>query len=331
MLIDTRRPHLVRGMTVGVLVAGLGAASVLPAEAASSKRIAGSDRVATSLAVYEQNRDVFTSDTVVLTRGDQFADALAAAPLAAALKAPVILTMPRRIDEQTIDALKRQHVEKVVVVGGTTAVSDAAVGQLGKERMQVERIAGADRFSTAVAAASRTISALPTRSADVYVADGLTPNDALVAGAIAGRDGGVVVLSAGPRLTGPTRAFLQSQSAASRVGIGDAGSRAANTLGLAQSAVGSNGSATSAEVASRWYKPATSAIVSSTNTWPDSLSGAPLAALRRIPLLLVDGRSVSAPMQRYLKASSINQLTILGGTRGVSESMEKSLLGLAKR
>ena len=331
MSITAPRRPLLREATIAVLAVGLAAGAAVPAQAAHSKRIAGSDRVATSLAVYEQNRDVFTSDTVVLARGDQFADALAAAPLAAALKAPVVLTMPRRVDEQTIDALKRQHVEKVVVVGGTSAVSDAAVAQLGRERIQVERIAGTDRFTTAVAVASRTISALPTRSVNVYVADGLTPNDALVAGALAGRDEGVVVLSAGTRLTAPTRAFLQSQAAASRVGIGSAGGRAANSIGLAQSASGSTSSATSAEVASRWYKPATRAVVSSTNTWPDSLAGAPLAALRRVPLLLVDGRSVSAPMQRYLKGSSVNELTILGGTRGVSAAAEKSLLSLAKR
>ncbi|GAB96129.1 putative cell wall-binding protein [Kineosphaera limosa] len=291
--------------------------------AAVSTRVFGPDRVATAIAVYEQNRDLFTSDTVVLTRSDQFPDALAAGPLAVSLRAPVLITPPRSVDQRVLDTLRRQRVERVVVVGGTSAVSAAAVAELERARLQVERVSGNDRFTTAEAVARK---AAGTASVPVFVADGMTPHDALIAGAIAGRERGVVVLSAGGRLTPSTRAFLQSRTTSTRLGIGKAGSAAVTTLGLTQVVAGGSPEATSVAVANYWYKPATSVVVTSAAGWGDALAGAPLAALRRAPLLLAPPREVSGAMKTYLRGTRADTIVVLGGEAAVPAGVERELV-----
>lgn len=85
---------------VEVLVVG-GAASIaepvladLRALGPQVRRIAGSDRVATSIALADEAlaRGLLDRDTTLLTRGDAFADALAAGAAGGALRAPLILT-----------------------------------------------------------------------------------------------------------------------------------------------------------------------------------------------------------------------------------------------
>lgn len=317
--------HLVRNMAaVLAVVAAVGTAPVAQA-AGTSSRVSGTDRIATSLDAYEKNRDVFTSETVIMTRADQFPDALAAAPLAAAMKAPVLLTGPRSLDQRIGEALRRQKAERVVVVGGPTAVSAQVVKDLGALGLQVERVQGADRFETAEAVAGKAASLLGRSSVTAFVADGRTPYDALVAGALAGQHEGVVVLSAGGTLKPSTQKFLTRAHITSRVGVGSVGSAAANSIGLAQRIEGRTPETTSIAAAKGWSQFSTGAVVASANSWADGLAGSALAGLRRQPLLLVPAKGPSRATTDYLKSSSIRSLTVMGGERTVSAAAEDVL------
>lgn len=94
------------------------------------------------------------AETVVMARADAYADALAAAPVAALLDAPLLLTergeMPRHVWEQ----IEHFGPSRVVIMGGTAAVDDAVVAELtGRfDVARVERIAGPNRWATAAAA-----------------------------------------------------------------------------------------------------------------------------------------------------------------------------------
>jgi len=311
----TRALAAATGATVLVL------GHAVPGQAATVDRIAGDDRIATGLAVYEWNRPVFTSDTVVLTRADQFPDALAAAPLAAALRAPVLATFPRAIDARVLAAMKRQKVERVVIVGGTSAVSEAAARQLRAASFTVDRIAGSDRFTTAEAVAKTTANHLPVKRVPVYVADGLKPHDALIAGAVAGSRGGVVLLSAGRTLKPSTRELVGSTMISGRSGVGDAGTAALQEFGLPESVVGSTPEVTSANAGRWWYRHAPSVVVASSRGWADALSAAPLAALTRAPLLLVGPGKLTPQTRSYLGSISATKATVLGGQSAVAPSV----------
>src|SRR3954454_16223370 len=95
-------------------------------------RVAGEDRVATSVAV---SRDLFADDqagAAVLSRADGFADALAGAPLAAARRGPLLLTSAKSLDGFTETELKRvlPAGATVYLLGGNDALSPAVADRV---------------------------------------------------------------------------------------------------------------------------------------------------------------------------------------------------------
>jgi putative cell wall-binding protein len=88
------------------------------------RRLSGEDRYATGAAV---SADAFPSaSTAFLATGSDFPDALGAAPAAAGRGAPILLASEGCVTEEVAEEIARLGVERVVVVGGTNAVSDAA-------------------------------------------------------------------------------------------------------------------------------------------------------------------------------------------------------------
>lgn len=144
------------------------------------ERVEGDDRVATAIAISKDTYE--TASTVVLARSDEFADALAAAPLAVQLQAPVLLTDPDALDPAVVAELDRLGATDVVILGAEAAVSDQVAADLETGGRTVDRIAGADRYETAAQIAARV-----EPSGRVYVATGADFPDALSAGAAAGR------------------------------------------------------------------------------------------------------------------------------------------------
>jgi putative cell wall-binding protein len=108
-------------------------------------------------------------------------DALAASLLGARQVAPVLLTPYDRLHPEVARILESDGIEEVRIVGGTSAVSsdtEAAVVELGRS---VRRLAGADRYETALAVAAEVI-ADGAQLARVALATGLDFPDALAAG-----------------------------------------------------------------------------------------------------------------------------------------------------
>jgi lysophospholipase L1-like esterase len=116
-------------------------------------RIAGIDRVATGVAV-SARRD--SAATVVLARADDAADALVAAPLAAALGAPLLLTGPDHLALPVAAEIRRLGAGTAVFVGGVSALShEVATEVRAAGATTVERVAGPDRYATSALVAAR--------------------------------------------------------------------------------------------------------------------------------------------------------------------------------
>ena len=132
-------------LVAGACVAGAGAASAT--SDFSFHRYNGADRYATSALVDEAYGN---TDTVILANGQpgQYADALAANYLSGVKNAPVLLTQkdatPASVKKQLSDA----NVKNIIVVGGTSKISDAQVSSLESDGYSVTRVSGADRFAT---------------------------------------------------------------------------------------------------------------------------------------------------------------------------------------
>lgn len=89
------------------------------------KRIAGANRYETSEKIAEE---FGKSDVVVLASGTNFADALAAAPLAKKMNAPIVLVKKDSLSENAKKLVK--EAKKVYVVGGENAISNKLVDEI---------------------------------------------------------------------------------------------------------------------------------------------------------------------------------------------------------
>ena len=123
------------------------------------------------------------AEVVYLATSEDFADALAGAAAAAFEGAPMLLTARDHVPAPTADALTALAPERVVVLGGVDAVSQAVVQEVeAMAGVDVERLAGADRFETAAAVVAAT---WPGAASSAYVATGLAFPDALAGAAAA--------------------------------------------------------------------------------------------------------------------------------------------------
>lgn len=133
----------------------------VPAAAVASlpvfTRVGGRDRLETAVLL-AQRAFPAGADAVVVASSQRFPDALAGAPLAAQLGAPVLLTPPAGLAPAVAAEVRRLAPASAVVLGGTDALSERVIADLiaaGVPEGGIERIAGQDRFGTAAQIARR--------------------------------------------------------------------------------------------------------------------------------------------------------------------------------
>ena len=153
-------------------------------------RLAGADRYATAVAISQQWYGVGVPAAFIAT-GTNFPDALAGAPAAALHDAPLLLVKPGEIPAATAAELDRLDPQRIYVLGGPGAVSDAvAAGLQPYTTGPVTRLWGANRYATAAAVARAFWGLSPA-----FVATGQNFPDALAGGAAAGRNGVPLLLA----------------------------------------------------------------------------------------------------------------------------------------
>lgn len=100
---------------------------------ATSERIAGNNRFETAAAIadFAIERLGWAGTAVGLARGDAFPDGLAGGPHGGRSQAPILLTAPDALSAETSQWLGAHTatVATVTALGGTAAVSDAALGE----------------------------------------------------------------------------------------------------------------------------------------------------------------------------------------------------------
>lgn len=168
-------------------------------------REAGEDRYETAmlLANYATTYSGPTSsipnypDVVYVANGTTFADALSGGAAAALEGAPLLLTPRDRVNKWTGGALARINPAKIIVLGGTGAISTTTFNQLKGSAKSIVRIGGTDRFDTS-ARLSKALFPKATDAAEVFLTNGLTYPDALAATPAVGGIGDVSLLLTKP-------------------------------------------------------------------------------------------------------------------------------------
>jgi len=210
------RDELVRlGAEEIVIIGGEGAvSSAIESSLGQSyrvRRIGGNNRyhtaalVASEVAVPRPGSRF--SGQAFIARGDSFADALSAAPLAYSQGMPILLVLPNQLPEHTAAAITSLGISSTFVVGGEGAVGTAVTSALPKG-VTWKRIAGTCRFTTAEALLREARSRGWTCNSVVGVATGQNFPDALGGGAAAGARNGAILLTRSTSLPSNTAATL---------------------------------------------------------------------------------------------------------------------------
>jgi hypothetical protein len=283
---------------------------------ATPARVFGSDRESTAVAVSQAAfPDAASADAVVLARRDAYPDALAGGPLAMAKHAPLLLTSSASLDPVTQAEIQRVLAPggTVYLLGGTSALSDAVSNAVSALGYQPVRLAGSDRFATAVSIAQEL-----GNPATVYEASGTGFADALSAVPAAAAQHGAILLTDGKAQAGATGKYL-----AAHPGLHFAvGGPAAEADPSARPMIGADRYATSEIVALAAFPSASRAFVASSANFPDALAGGPWAASVDAPVLLAPpSGTLPGPIGAYLSTHTLTDVTVLGGNTAVSDSV----------
>lgn len=156
------------------------------------KRLAGDIAIDTALKIYEEGKGSWGKTAVVATSGT-FQDALSVSPYAYAKRAPIFLAnaSTHKLDPQVLSAIKGGGFDRVVIVGGTAAISSDVEGQLSG--IETKRLAGPTAYETSGAIAAWCLTEGMT-AANTGVATGSSYYDALAGAALCGLNNSALVL-----------------------------------------------------------------------------------------------------------------------------------------
>lgn len=291
------------------------------------QRYAGAGRFETSVAISR----TFTPGVSVayVASGENFPDALAAAPAAADAGGPLLITRSASLPAEVKAELQRLKPARIVVVGGAAAVSTAVYGELAKLAGAggISRVSGADRYDTAREIVSEHWAA--TSVDRVYIASGKNFPDALSAAAAAGAQGvPVITVDGSAAHLDPDVAALIRSLGASEVAV--AGGTSAVSAGImtdlaaisgvtsAWRYAGSNRYSTGFAINHDAFSGSDLVYVASGNNFPDALSGAAIAGRDKAPLYIVPGTCVTKDVADDIRNLGATRVTVLGGPAVVS-------------
>lgn len=297
-------------------------------------RIYGDNRVKTAVEVSRTGWKS-SSDNIVLASSQSFPDALAGAPLAYALEAPILLTKGTSsvLEPEVFARIAELKAKKIYILGGEGVVSAGIEQQLESAGYNPERLFGNDRYETSVAIAEKLYERSNIKSKYIFIADGLGFADALSAAPVAARMNAPILFTPHDKsgLNPVTSDFISSSEcfAANAVilggesAVGSAAQTAVSESGLLIERVyGSDRYETSAQIYNRFQSlfPRKTALMATGRDFPDALSGAALAARLNAPIFLVDGtgRMVSYSIISSIRFMAPDTIYVLGGDQAVS-------------
>jgi len=221
-------------------------------------------------------------------------------------------------------------VRTEAVIGATVTSADPAPVTL-EAPSSVTRLGGGDLYGTpAVISAANFAPGVPV----VYVATGLDFPDALAGAAVAGPQGGPILLvsvDAIPAATAAELTRLRPQQIMILGGTGVVSDAVASALGDYTSGAvtrlaGRDRYATAAAVGAATFVPGVSVVYVATGlNFPDALAGAAVAGFQDGPVLLVSTNAIPTVTAIELARLKPQRIVILGGTGVVSDAVASTL------
>ena len=292
-----------------------------------SYRLAGNNRYDTAIKAAELLMEKYEMEkltTVVLTTGNNFADALSGGYLAEICQAPILLTREESAD--TVNKWIKKNLMKggtIYVLGGTSAVSYKCLK--GLEGFNIDRIAGDNRYETNI----KILKKAKVTDQDILVCTGNNFADSLSASAV-----GLPILLVKDELNDRQRNYLKTLSTGKFYVIGGTAA-VSNTVmdqvkkyGSVSRIAGNNRYETSVEIA-RKFIPAipfyTRLVLAYAQNFPDGLCGGPLAYAFGSPVILTKtgNEKVAADYGWEIRSEAV---IVLGGEGLISDDAARKII-----
>lgn len=297
-----------------------GSPTTLVPPGVATTTVSGVDRYVTASTIA---RTAYPSgaQTVYVAVGTAFADGLAAAPVAASIGAPLLLTAKDHVPAPTVEAIRQLGATQIVLLGGPLVVDAAVENQLRGLAPNFQRIAGETRYDTALMLAASGFS----EGADTaYLATGENFPDALAASAAAGANGAPVLLVRPSDTVVPANVeALIQQLGVSRIvvmGVEGVVSRGlendARTIPGVTEVVRFGGATrydTALALNRSEFPTATRAFVASGTSFPDAMAAAAVAGAQGAPIVLSNGECILAGALQHKVDAGVTNVSILGG------------------
>lgn len=304
----------IAGMSLSMIPFNVFAAAAVPT------RIAGLTAEDTAAQIADQTG---YKGTAILASSTSYGmvDALTAGPLAASLKAPILLTgAENTLNASTKAELTKLEVKTVYVTSGTAVIKQGVIDELKAMGIEVIALGGYDRAETSVNIAKKM-----TGVTKVAVANGIP--DALSIASIAAAANEPILLTNKDALPASVAAYLTSAGITSSDIIGGTGI-ISDAVQTALPGATRHAGLTAYDTNNQVIKDFAAGLefgnvyVANGVTGIDALAGAPLAAQTKSPIVLTDGKTVPAVAAfTYSKAPSDAVVTALGGTAVVSDAI----------
>ena len=301
-------------------------------------RAEGSNRVLSAIAAWKLGK--FPGDSIVLVDGNVAADGLSATPFAAGLHAPILLTTWKTgLEPAVMDQIKASGKKNLYLVGGQVPMTPYDEFELRDAGVNIHRIAGPDRFNTAVAvnrATESLIGAAPHKPLNLFIADGVGFPDALVAGAAAGRTGSLMLLSKGNTLDPATYSYISELGQTRPLQITAVGGPAVRavqntpwptTMSVNIKPVMGKDRYETAAILAASQPGSKAAVLVSGETFPDALSGGALAADQNAALILTRAKELPEPSYQALRRHGSEKTIVVGGPSAVSPKVAELVNG----
>lgn len=282
-------------------------------------RTAGKDRYQTALEISRKNFE--KADTVVLADARNYPDALTASALARSLNAPLLLTS-ESVSKDLEKEIKRLGAKNITIVGGRSSVSNKEA-KFYQGLGNVERIAGADRYETAIKIAERVLE-MNKGQDKLIVADGLNYPDALAAGAYAAREKMPIILANGSDLPGGKK-LIKTYGIKKALVVGGSNS-VGNVDRFFESTTriaGKNRCETAVKIAEDLFKGSKKIYLASGENFPDALAIGPVGGMKDAPILLTRKDKMPKEVRDYIQRNKIEEVEIIGGENSVSQNQVK--------
>lgn len=265
---------------------------------------------------------------------------MAGVSLAAALKAPILLTNTDSLPRETTNAIEKLGAKNIVILGGTGAISEAVENTLKQQKLCTERIAGSTRFETAAKIAEKIQYVTGEEPEEIFFVYANNFADALSVSSVAAAKGSpILYLNSSGELDKATADYPESVNGMVKKAFVISGSgvisdemmkTAGDALGIEPTRVfGKNRFETNIAVNETFKQVLTgNCICAATGAhFPDALAGGVYAALNKSPLLLVSD-TLTQQQTDYLKNKNAQRVVVFGGKGAVSDELVNKIVSV---